>query len=366
MKKLYPAIVLLCLALSANAQRRLIKATSSGNWTTANTWTTTGSPSTPTDNDSIVIASGVEVKINSGNGGIAITLQDIILDIFGTLTFDEPNPARINELDIRSTSTNIATPLVRIAPDGKIQRGVIGSNGRGEINVIKGTDQQLKYSTKPSVTPIAGQNVGPTISGPANAQNTVNQQPMYFSTGSSAALPVTFALFRAAVNQNNVQLNWTIGQQVNAKNFLVERSSNGTGWEQVGSLVVSAISNQYQYTDATNNDVNYYRLKIVDLDGKIAYSDILVVRLKGLLANVSLAPNPTTNNVNISIGHNVSQQSFIINVFNHGGQLVARRTISSGTSVLSFDVSNYKAGIYTLDIVFAGGVRESHKLSVVK
>jgi len=370
MKKLYPMIALLMISTALTAQtRRLIKATTSGNWNAASTWTTVGLPTTPTDNDSVVIASGITVRI-VGNGS-TISLTNSILDIFGTLLFDEPSGAtKINELDFSTTTTNIAVPVIRLGDaSSSIAKGIAG-NGSGQINVIVNGDvakTQLKYSTRTVSGVPVGQTAGPTVTGPAFAQNTFNQQPMYFTTGSNAALPITLALFKAAVSDNNnVVLNWTIAQKINAKSFAVEKSSNGSSWQQIGTMAINETDNKYAYTDAAAGDVNYYRLRMIDIDGKTTYSEILVVRLKNLTSNISLFPNPASHNVNITVGRDLSQQSFTINLFNHFGQLVAQRRIAGGTSVLSFDVSNYIAGNYSMDILFSGGTRETHKLLIVK
>jgi len=369
MKKLYPMIALLMISIALNAQnKRLIKATTSGNWNSAATWTTIGSPVTPGDNDSVVIAPGITVTI-VGNGS-TITMTNSVLDIFGTLSINEPSSAsKTNDLNF-STATNLPIAVIRLADaSSSIVKGTSG-NGSGQISVIvngQSAQTQLKYSTKGIAGVPVGQSGGPTITGPAFAQNTFNQQPLYFTTGSNAALPITLALFKAAVNDNNnVILNWTIAQKINAKSFAVEKSTNGSSWLQIGTMAISETDNKYAYTDAAAGDVNYYRLRMIDLDGKTTYSEILVVRLKNLTSNISLFPNPASHNVNITVGRDLSQQSFTINLFNHFGQLVAQRRIAGGTSVLSFDVSNYIAGNYSMDILFSGGTRETHKLLIVK
>jgi len=370
MTKFYSTIVLLVLAVAAFGQsRRLIKATTSGSWTSAATWTTTGNPTIPTDNDSIVIASGVTVTFGV-SGGSSITLQNVIVDVFGFLVFDEPNGAsKSNDLTIYTTSNN-PVPIVRLATGATISKGV-DNTGKGNIYAnVNNTGTQVKYSTN-AVTPapLAGQTAGPTITGPAFAQNTTGQ-PLYFTTGSNAALPLTLTMFKAAVNGNNVVLNWTSQQEINTQSFIIERSTNGSSWAQVGTVPAkgnaSGVATNYQFEDNNAPAISYYRIRIVDVDGKTTFTGTLVTRLKNSDINVSIFPNPAVNSVNISIGNNLSQQGFTINVLNHMGQLVARRQIGAGTSVVSFDLTNYQTGTYTFDMRFSGGTREAHKLVVTK
>ena len=377
MTKLYSTTLLLLLAAAAFGQpRRLIKATSSGDWGAAATWTTTGNPTTPGNNDSIVIASGVTVSI-SGNG-TTYNVQDAIVDIFGTLVFNEASGAtKHNNLNIVTASSN-PVPIVRLATGATITKGS-SANGTANINAyvggtvvggnIVGGTPQLKYSTGSVSGVPAGQTAGPTINGPAFAQNTTGQ-PLYFTTGSNAALPLTLTMFKASVNGNNVVINWTSQQEINTQMFLIERSTNGSSWKQVGAVPArggaSGVATNYQFEDIGAPALSYYRIKIVDNDGKTTYTSTLMTRLTNSDINVSIFPNPAVNSVNISIGSNLSQQGFTVNVLNHTGQLIAHRQIGAGTSVLSFDLTNYKTGMYTFDILFTGGTRETHKLVVTK
>jgi len=370
MTKFYSTIVLLVLAVTAFGQsRRLIKATTSGSWTSAATWTTSGGSPTPTSNDSIVIASGVTVTYGV-SGGSAITLQDVIVDIFGSLVFTQPTAAsKTNDLNIRTNSSN-PVAIVRLATGASITKAV-GGNGTGNIfaYVNSAISNQLKYSTGSVGSVPAGQSAGPTINGPAFAQNTLNN-PQYFTTGSNAALPLTLTMFKAAVNGNNVVLNWTSQQEINTQSFIIERSTNGSSWAPVGTVPAkgnaSGVATNYQFEDNNAPAISYYRIRIVDVDGKTTFTGTLVTRLKSSDINVSVFPNPAVNSVNISIGNNLSQQGFTINVLNHMGQLVARRQIGAGTSVVSFDLTNYQTGTYTFDMHFTGGTREAHKLVVTK
>ncbi|HTE13122.1 MAG TPA: T9SS type A sorting domain-containing protein [Chitinophagaceae bacterium] len=369
MRKFYSVItVMLALTISATAQKRLIKATASGNWTSASTWTTIGSP-TPTDNDSIVIQTGISVTIGT-SGGSTINLQNVIVDIFGALVFDKPNGAsKSNDLNITTATTN-PIPVVRLASGASISASS-GGNGKGNIYVIvNGTTTQVKYSTASVSGVLAGQTAGPIVTGPAFAQNTASQ-PQYFTTGANASLPVSISVFKAAISDNNVTLNWTSLQEINTQSFVIEKSTNGSNWQQIGSLPAagfSGVATKYQFVDGAAATINYYRLKTVDLDGKFNYSNTLVIRSKNTAVNVSVFPNPAVNSVNITISHSLAQQGLTINLLNHNGQLMTRRQIADGsnTNTLSLDLSNYKTGTYTLDILFSGGTREAHKLTIVK
>jgi len=368
MTKIYSMIALLLFTTAAFSQapRRLITATTSGSWTSASTWTTTGSPTTPGNNDSVVIAQGVSVNI-SGNG-ITLPLTNSVLDIFGTLVFNEPaGSGKTNDLNI-TTTTALPVALIRLSGTATITKGTDG-NGTGNINVVvNGGSTQIKYSTNGVAGVPPGQTAGPTITGPAFAQNTTGN-PQYFTTGSAASLPVLISLFKASNTGTNITLNWTSQQETNSRFYIIEKSANGSNWQEIGTVAAagfSGMATNYQFSDDKAAEVNYYRIKMVDNDGKYSYTTTLTVRSQNRAVNVSLFPNPTSSSVNISIGQGLAQQGFTIHVMNHNGQVLARRQILDGTSALSFDVSGYKSGTYTVEIIFANGVRDTHKLVVIR
>ena len=368
MRKIIGAFAFLAIAVSVNAQRTLIKASTSGSWQTTATWSL---GRLPASNDSIVIAAGATVSI-SGNG-TTIALTNVIVDIFGHLVFDDPAGAsKTNDLDITTTSSNIAIPVVRIANGGSIALRNAG-NGTSRIRVIVNgvvAKTQIKYSTGTvSPAPGVGQTAGATISGPAFAQNTFNQQPLYFTTGSAASLPLSLSGFRAGINGKNITLSWTSLQEINTQSFVIDKSSNGIGWQSIGSVAAAgsvSVPKNYQFTDTKGADINYYRLKIIDINGSASYSSVLAVKLNDVATNVSVFPNPAVNSVNIGVGRIPASHGFTLSIFNPGGQRVTTQQVAAGTNVLSLDISHYAAGNYTIDIKFADGTSETRKLMISK
>ncbi|HTL10832.1 MAG TPA: T9SS type A sorting domain-containing protein, partial [Chitinophagaceae bacterium] len=142
-----------------------------------------------------------------------------------------------------------------------------------------------------------------------------------------------------------------------------------SNWYELGTVAAAGnagVATKYQFADNKAAAINYYRLRIVDNDGRYIYSNVIVVRAQDINTNISLFPNPAVNNVNITIGRGLAQHGFTLNIINHNGQMVARKQVIDGTSTLSLDVSHLKSGNYTLDILFANGVREAHKLVIAK
>lgn len=97
--------------------------------------------------------------------------------------------------------------------------------------------------------------------------------------------PVKLNAFNAIrKNESKVALYWSTSEEINASHFVVERSTNGKEFADAG--LVFAVGNStenlnYRITvDLRNKNaaVLYYRLRIVDMDGKATESEVFTLR----------------------------------------------------------------------------------------
>jgi hypothetical protein len=117
------------------------------------------------------------------------------------------------------------------------------------------------------------------------------------------AAPVSLLSFSLIKEEpNHVQLHWQTASELNNDHFSIERSSNGSNYEEIG--LVKGAGNSSALLSYTFTDVqplagqNYYRLKQVDVDGTASYSEIKNINL--LHSNdASLYPNPVENQLTI-------------------------------------------------------------------
>jgi hypothetical protein len=160
-------------------------------------------------------------------------------------------------------------------------------------------------------------------------------------------LPVELISFKAIVHKDEVELNWATATEKNADRFEVERSANGKDFEKIATVKAAGNStnvNQYKTTDANPlSGVAYYRLKQVDMDGSLNYSDIIKVD-KLTKSNTSLYPNPATDNVTFQL-----TESADISIMNMLGQEVL--TLKNGKAgknelnILVLPAGNYQVVI---------------------
>jgi protocatechuate 3,4-dioxygenase beta subunit len=177
-------------------------------------------------------------------------------------------------------------------------------------------------------------------------------------------VPVTWLTFKAfLVNKNeDVQLDWSTASEINNSHFEVQRSIDGKNFETIAFVNSKAINGQsnsilnYTQLDPTvkllNSDILYYRIKQVDYDGKFDFTQIEVIRLKDF-ATLRVYPNPTQDEVHISMNQISESENIEISVFDINGKLVLGKTIDNiynNSLNTSLDIRQLENGIYTITI----------------
>jgi len=118
-----------------------------------------------------------------------------------------------------------------------------------------------------------------------------------FKGGVGLPLPLQLISFRVVLQNKNPLLTWITSNEVNVSHFEIERSINGIEFTTVANVPSQAgsVDKTYRFTDvAAWEGINYYRLKMIDRDGKFSYSSILKIEA-GKKNNVSIVPNPVKN-----------------------------------------------------------------------
>ena len=187
----------------------------------------------------------------------------------------------------------------------------------------------------------------------------------------AAALPVTLSSFTAKPTPDNkVSLAWvTSTEQVN-KGFRIERQAgNENGkFEQIGFVGSKAKDGNsqnmltYNFIDAAPKvgAASFYRLVQEDLDGKLTYTEVRVVKLNG--QSVSMVfPNPSNGAVNIS--RTADGKKMNIQVIDQSGKIISQ--------VNNITDANYKlnipqSGIYSIKMTYPETGEQSIQRIVVQ
>ncbi len=181
------------------------------------------------------------------------------------------------------------------------------------------------------------------------------------------ALPVSFTSIKVAEKNSGVQVEWNVAMETNTKEYLVEKSFNGSTFSIAGKL--SSLNNNrpvsYKWLDVQpRKGINYYRIKAIDNSNEIKYSEIVWVNI-GKAESISIYPNPVTGN-NFSLQLNDKLKGdYVVRLYNGAGQTLYYKTIAhnagSATETIQLPKSLPK-GIYQLSIKSAEGTNETIKL----
>jgi Secretion system C-terminal sorting domain len=102
-----------------------------------------------------------------------------------------------------------------------------------------------------------------------------------FFVGSAATpLPVSLISFSGKNQENSIQLNWHTSTETNFSHFEIQKSSTNKEFGTIGKVTgnQSAI---YNFTDTNPTEgQNYYKLKMVDLDGTSSFSKTIALNFE--------------------------------------------------------------------------------------
>jgi uncharacterized delta-60 repeat protein len=163
-------------------------------------------------------------------------------------------------------------------------------------------------------------------------------------------LPVSLLDFTAVLQNKSVLLQWKIATANNLTGFVIERSGDGSRFLPINSLVVTGISTvtrNYSIIDAQPlQAINFYRLKMLDADGKFTYSNIVAVKINSD-NKLHIFPNPAKRILFVEASGN--SENAIVQIVDAGGRnLKEMKVFLNGKTSFSIDVSNLAGGVYNL------------------
>jgi endonuclease I len=166
----------------------------------------------------------------------------------------------------------------------------------------------------------------------------------------SGIVPVTLTSFTGTLRNNTAVLVWTATQETNFKTYEIERSTNGVTFEKIGSVEGHNLAN-YGFTDQRlpQKNVIFYRLKMLDIDGKFQYSNIIALKLNNDFSNAFVYPNPAKGTLNIQLFAALTVKSNV-QVTDITGRLVKRQTAAQGELNIPLDVQELAPGRYFIKI----------------
>jgi hypothetical protein len=176
-----------------------------------------------------------------------------------------------------------------------------------------------------------------------------------FALGSinfSNPLPVQINYFNGIKQSGHHLLNWKLNCHDRTITTTMERSNGDQNFTAISSITATALRCQqpFYYTDKLPlNGMNYYRLKLVDENGTISYSSIIVLNNTTGFEMVQILPSLVNNN---AVVHITAAQKVIMEIVVTGtaGNQVQKITCNliAGSNQCNLNLQNLAAGVYQL------------------
>jgi hypothetical protein len=170
-------------------------------------------------------------------------------------------------------------------------------------SILQGTATNTDYTV--FTNGYVGVAASHTSSAAARAGAEFDQIRVVFAA--NALLPAHLSGIKVYQKLQGVQIDWIALSQDGLDRYEIERSLDGNSFDQVGT--VASINNgndiHYGFFDGTPlNGLSFYRIKMVDISGKISYSIVLRIDIGSAISDMLVYPNPArvANSISISAG----------------------------------------------------------------
>ncbi len=153
---------------------------------------------------------------------------------------------------------------------------------------------------------------------------------------------------------SKAQLNWVLNNIASAKEITVERSANGRTFTTLATM--PALINNYT-DDQLLPGTNYYRIKMTDANGKIAYSAIAaIINSDAGFDIVNLLPNIVSADMQLNIAA-AKKTKLNIAITDMAGHTVTtlNYNLAAGSNLFDINVAKLASGMYYLTAVTAEG-----------
>ena len=179
--------------------------------------------------------------------------------------------------------------------------------------------------------------------------NTLATNPKW-SDPFPTTVPVQLVDFWGKIELEKAKLTWQTASEKDNNFFTIEKSIDAKSWVSIGTQRGAGFSQQKQNYEFWDNDlsknVQYYRLKQTDFDGRSTFSKIIAINnLENKNNYFLIYPNPTSNWLSISSEFIAKDKSNPFFIFNSAGQIVFEKKISN-TNDLKINIAHLPNGVY--------------------
>jgi hypothetical protein len=268
-----------------------------------------------------------------------------LISEFNAITVDNPSWAYCS-----------STPKVAVTQQGNSVWGETTTTSPTGGDGIDETDSTQMFRVSSAAPTTVTMRVGYYQSSPGWKGNDLFSLNMQGRELQPAILPANLLSFTAQLVNEKVWLSWSANQEDNVSHYCIERSYDNKTFDQAAMLFTvdnpSGV-NSYSYKDPIKNvaaAVIYYRLKMVDKDGKYKYSETRTVHVTGGADSAKIAayPNPVVNELHISVPQEWQNKTVNGQLLSTNGAIIKSFPIQQSAIICMSDVP---AGTYYIKVV---------------
>ena len=175
----------------------------------------------------------------------------------------------------------------------------------------------------------------------------------------AGTLPLELISFSAEKLSAAALLKWVTSNEINVKEFQLERSLDAVNFNTVNTQAAQngGTTHSYSYTDQLQNinaGIIYYRLKMIDIDGRIKYSLIVKVYQDSKMTNsLAITPNPVVDKATLRIVSTVAGNCDI-RIINQLGEVLYQQKaqLIKGENIIGINsLPSIAKGVYTVQAI---------------
>ena len=174
-----------------------------------------------------------------------------------------------------------------------------------------------------------------------NAPNNLNRLPQ----------PVLFSDYSVSPGNGGVELRWrTVWEPDNLKLYEIESSTDGFTFQQVGIVPAgnyrNGIAYSFRHFPVNARDRVFYRVRMVDKNGRYDYTQIIPVSASGTTGNYIFPTVVNTGSVSLYVNDSFKQ----VRVVNEQGRIIESQVLDGRTGRIDIPV-NAATGIYFVQVL---------------
>lgn len=189
-----------------------------------------------------------------------------------------------------------------------------------------------------------------------------------YNFSNCSVVSVRLGSFSAAPKDCNASLQWDLATKDGLKATEIEQSPDGTHFTKISTIEnTNETSMNYQLNMPQKNMIAYYRLKLIQTDGSVFYSDVRKVRTTCGSADVLQAyPTLFTNDVKIIYTASAARGNAVIKLTDVYGRKIFTRNINvvAGDNQSLINGATLSPGVYYVQLT--GDNYRSETVKIIK